>query len=94
MPEAGGSNIEIAKHLNEHEAARGIYGARNIRDCGGPGARHRRDRYCLERLSGSLWTGHQSELYGQAANCGFRPRVPPPPLTRSVCTTLQPWLSG
>ncbi len=67
MPEAGGSNIEIATHLNEHgESA--------------PSLRHT-VLEILEALvlatvaiatawsgyQAALWTGHQSELYGQAS---------------------------
>src|SRR5277367_5074930 len=67
MPEAGGANIEIAKHLSEHEAA-GESSGRAILEI-------------IEALvlaivaiatawsgyQAALWTGHQSELYGQAS---------------------------
>src|SRR5271163_1608516 len=67
MPEAGGANIEIAKHLTEHEAA-GESSGRAILEI-------------IEALvlaivaiatawsgyQAALWTGHQSELYGQAS---------------------------
>jgi hypothetical protein len=67
MPEAGGANIEIAKHLNEHgESA--------------PSSEHI-ILEIVEALvlaivaiatawsgyQAALWTGHQSELYGQAS---------------------------
>src|SRR5271168_2229514 len=67
MPEAGGANIEIAKHLGEHESA-GESSGRAILEI-------------IEALvlaivaiatawsgyQAALWTGHQSELYGQAS---------------------------
>ena len=67
MPEAGGSNIEIAKHLSEHEGMR-------------ESSRHALLEI-VEALvlaivaigtawsgyQAALWTGHQSELYGQAS---------------------------
>ena len=66
MPEAGGSNIEIAKHLSEAESA--------------PSLRHTIleivEALVLATVAiatawsgyqAALWTGHQSELYGQAS---------------------------
>jgi hypothetical protein len=64
MPEAGGANIEIAHHLTEHE-----------------GAERHAILEIIEALvlaivaittawsgyQAALWTGHQSELYGQAS---------------------------
>jgi hypothetical protein len=66
MPEAGGSNIEIAHHLTEHEESES--------------SRHA-ILEILEAVvlaivaittawsgyQAALWTGHQSELYGQAS---------------------------
>jgi hypothetical protein len=67
MPEAGGSNIEIAHHLSEHEESE-------------PSSKHM-ILEIVEALvlaivaittawsgyQAALWTGHQSELYGQAS---------------------------
>ncbi len=66
MPEAGGSNIEIAHHLTEHEESE---------------ATRHTILEIVEALvlaivaiatawsgyQAALWTGHQSELYGQAS---------------------------
>jgi len=66
MPEAGGSNIEIAQHLSEH---------------GGSHSSGREILEIVEAVvlaivaittawsgyQAALWTGHQSELYGQAS---------------------------
>ena len=66
MPEAGGANIEIAQHLNEHKESSQSLGQEILE--------------ILEALllavvaittawsgyQAALWTGHQSELYGQA----------------------------
>jgi hypothetical protein len=66
MPEAGGSNIEIAQHLSEH---------------GGSHTSGREILEIVEAVvlaivaittawsgyQAALWTGHQSELYGQAS---------------------------
>ena len=67
MPEAGESNIEIAKHLNKHEKS-------------SPSLRHTIleivEALVLATVAiatawsgyqAALWTGHQSELYGQAS---------------------------
>jgi hypothetical protein len=67
MPEAGGANIEIAQHLNEHKESSQSLGQEILE--------------ILEALllavvaittawsgyQAALWTGHQSELYGQAS---------------------------
>ena len=67
MPEGGDANIEIAKHLSEHK--------------GSPESREHELLEIAEALvlavvaiatswsgyQAALWTGHQSELYGQAS---------------------------
>jgi len=67
MPEAGGSNIEVAHHLSEHTAS--------------PDSLAREVLEIAEALvlavvaiatawsgyQAGLWTGHQSELYGVAS---------------------------
>jgi hypothetical protein len=66
MPEAGGANIEIAKHLNEHEeSAPSSHIILEIVE-----ALVLAIVAIATAWSGyqaALWTGHQSELYGQAS---------------------------
>jgi len=67
MPEAGGSNIEIAHHLSEHsEAPQSV--ARQALEIG--------EALLLAIVAiatawsgyqAALWTGHQAELYGQSS---------------------------
>ena len=66
MPEAGGSNIEIAHHLSEHEPA----------ESAGHAILEILEALVLAIVAiatawsgyqAALWTGHQSELYGQAS---------------------------
>src|ERR1700759_3064695 len=66
MPEAGGSNIEIASHLNEHaESEASLHVIVEIIE-----AVVLAIVAIATAWSGyqaALWTGHQSELYGQAS---------------------------
>ena len=64
MPEAGGANIEIAKHLSEHEKSAEHVIVEIV------------EALVLAIVAiatawsgyqAALWTGHQSELYGQAS---------------------------
>jgi hypothetical protein len=66
MPEAGGANIEIAKHLSEHEAG----------ESSGQAILEIVEALVLAIVAiatawsgyqAALWTGHQSELYGEAS---------------------------
>ena len=64
MPEAGGANVEIAKHLSEHEEASEhvileIVEALVLAIVAIATA--------WSGYQAALWTGHQSELYGQAS---------------------------
>ena len=64
MPEAGGANIEIAKHLSEHESSSEhvileIVEALVLAIVAIATA--------WSGYQAALWTGHQSELYGQAS---------------------------
>jgi hypothetical protein len=68
MPEAGGSNIEIAHHLTEHEEASEAASRHAIIEI--------IEAVVLAIVAittawsgyqAALWTGHQSELYGQAS---------------------------
>src|SRR6202046_1773362 len=64
MPEAGGANIEIAKHLSEHEKSSEhvileIVEALVLAIVAIATA--------WSGYQAALWTGHQSELYGQAS---------------------------
>ena len=64
MPEAGGANIEIAKHLSEHET---VFGARDIGDLQALVLAIVAIATAWSGYQAALWTGHQSELYGQAS---------------------------
>ncbi len=68
MPEAGGSNIEIAHHLSEHKKEEPQSWAHEILEIA--------EAVLLAVVAiatawsgyqAALWTGHQSELYGQAS---------------------------
>ena len=67
MPEAGGSNIEVAHHLSEHTASSRKIG-HELLEIG--------EAILLAIVAiatswsgyqAALWTGHQSELYGEAS---------------------------
>src|SRR5271155_3173400 len=67
MPESGGANIEIAKHLSEHEESA---------ESGGHVLLEIVEALVLAIVAiatawsgyqAALWTGHQAELYGQAS---------------------------
>src|SRR3984957_3854237 len=69
MPEAGGANIEIAKHLSEHEKSSEhvileIVEALVLAIVAITTA--------WSGYQAALWTGHQSELYGQASKLGVK----------------------
>jgi hypothetical protein len=85
MPEAGGSNVEVAQHPTEREESR----QSEPEDLGGYGARRSRYRHRLERLSGTLWTGISRNCTAKRANYGWKPRWPQQRPTMSVCMTLR-----
>jgi hypothetical protein len=67
MPEAGGSNIEIAKHLSEHEAAGESSGQAILEIVEALVLAIVAIATAWSGYQAALWTGHQSELYGQAS---------------------------
>jgi hypothetical protein len=67
MPEAGGSNIEIAKHLSEHEAAGESVGQALLEIVEALVLAIVAIATAWSGYQAALWTGHQSELYGVAS---------------------------
>jgi hypothetical protein len=67
MPEAGGANIEIAKHLTEHEAAGESSGRAILEIVEALVLAIVAIATAWSGYQAALWTGHQSELYGQAS---------------------------
>jgi hypothetical protein len=67
MPEAGGSNIEIAKHLSEHEESEAHPGHALLEIVEALVLAIVAIATAWSGYQAALWTGHQSELYGQAS---------------------------
>ena len=67
MPEAGGANIEIAKHLNEHRAAGESSGQVILEIVEALVLAIVAIATAWSGYQAALWTGYQSELYGEAS---------------------------
>jgi hypothetical protein len=67
MPEAGGVNIEIAKHLSEHEAAGESLGQTILEIVEALVLAIVAIATAWSGYQAALWTGQQSELYGLAS---------------------------
>src|ERR1700761_7050637 len=67
MSEAGGANIEIAKHLSEHEAAGESPGQAILEIVEALVLAIVAIATAWSGYQAALWTGHQSELYGEAS---------------------------
>jgi hypothetical protein len=67
MPEAGGSNIEIAHHLNEREESEPSSGHMMLEIVEAVVLAIVAITTAWSGYQAALWTGHQSELYGQAS---------------------------
>jgi hypothetical protein len=67
MPEAGGSNIEIAHHLTEHRAAGESSGQAILEIVEALVLAIVAIATAWSGYQAALWTGHQSELYGEAS---------------------------
>jgi hypothetical protein len=67
MPEAGGSNIEIAKHLSEHGESAPSSGYAILEIVEALVLAIVAIATAWSGYQAALWTGHQSELYGQAS---------------------------
>jgi hypothetical protein len=67
MPEAGGANIEIAKHLSEHEESSHSLGHAVLEIAEAVVLAIVAIATAWSGYQAALWTGHQSELYGQAS---------------------------
>jgi hypothetical protein len=67
MPEAGGANIEIAKHLSEHKAAEESFGQTILEIVEALVLAIVAIATAWSGYEAALWTGNQSELYGQAS---------------------------
>jgi len=66
MPEAGGSNIEVACHLSEHEEQREYRVPRAVEIVEGIVLAIVAVTTAWSGYQAALWTGHQSKLYGVA----------------------------
>jgi hypothetical protein len=67
MPEAGGSNIEIAHHLTEHEESEASSRHAIVEIIEAVVLAIVAITTAWSGYQAALWTGHQSELYGQAS---------------------------
>jgi hypothetical protein len=67
VPEAGGANIEIAKHLSEHEESSHSLGHTILEIAEALVLAIVAIATAWSGYQAALWTGHQSELYGQAS---------------------------
>jgi hypothetical protein len=67
MPEAGGSNIEIAHHLSEHKESSQSLGHEILEIAEALLLAVVAISTAWSGYQAALWTGHQSELYGQAS---------------------------
>jgi hypothetical protein len=67
MPEAGGSNIEIAHHLSEHRESSPSSGFEILEIVEAVVLAVVAIATAWSGYQAALWTGHQSELYGQAS---------------------------
>ncbi len=67
MPEAGGSNIEIAHHLSEHRSPSESLGHELLEIAEALILAIVAITTAWSGYQAALWTGHQSELYGQAS---------------------------
>src|ERR1039458_10387258 len=66
MPEAGGSNIEVARHLSEHEDQREYRMPRTVEIVEGIVLAIVAITTAWSGYQAALWTGHQSKLYSVA----------------------------
>jgi hypothetical protein len=67
MPEAGGSNVEIAHHLTEHKESPHFLGQEILEIIEALVLAIVAVSTAWSGYQAELWTGHQSELYGQAS---------------------------
>src|SRR5277367_1382227 len=67
MPEAGGSNIEIAHHLSEHKESSESLGHEILEILEAVVLAVIAITTAWSGYQAALWTGHQAELYGQAS---------------------------
>src|ERR1700757_2274136 len=67
MSEAGGSNIEVARHLTGHEESRQSLGHQVLEILEAVVVAVIAIATAWSGYQAALWTGHQSELYGQAS---------------------------
>ncbi len=67
MSEAGGSNIEIAKHLSEHRESEQSFGHEILEIAEAVVLAVVAIATAWSGYQAALWTGHQAELYGQAS---------------------------
>jgi hypothetical protein len=67
MPEAGGSNIEVAQHLSEHKQSPQSLGHEMLEIAEAVVLALVAIATAWSGYQAALWTGHQAELYGQAS---------------------------
>jgi hypothetical protein len=67
VPEAGGSNIEIAQHLSEHNESSQSLGHEILEIAEAVVLAVVAVATAWSGYQAALWTGHQAELYGQAS---------------------------
>lgn len=67
MPEAGGSNIEVAQHLSDHKESPQSLGFEILEIAEAVVLALVAIATAWSGYQAALWTGHQAELYGQAS---------------------------
>ena len=67
MPEAGGSNIEIAHHLSEHRESQHVLGHEILEIAEAIVLAVVAIATAWSGYQAALWTGHEAELYGLAS---------------------------
>lgn len=67
MPEAGGSNIEVAQHLSDHKESSLSLGFEILEIAEAVVLALVAIATAWSGYQAALWTGHQAELYGQAS---------------------------
>jgi hypothetical protein len=90
MSESGGSNVELAQRLSGHNHSSHSLGHEILEIAEAVVLALVAIATAWSGYQAALWTGHQEELYGQAANSRLKPRALPHLLIRSVYITPRP----
>ncbi len=94
MSEAGGANIEIAKHLGEHKESSESVGHEILEIVEAVVLAVVAITTAWSGYQAALWTAHQSELYGQASKLRVEAEGRPHSPIKNAYITLPASLSG